>query len=166
MTLTDIEEEIILLKAVWQLIDSMVNFEVLEMYGTDPDSNILFHTRTHQKYFNILLVDLLSRTDRRAFMDQTTYLGALKKISQNPNFDVDDSVACLRIATNEFGNWLNQEIEVQNIWLPSIDTETTLNLTRMSFLKMCGNTQFPTLNHSRGRVERDFIAKRYRGWIG
>ena len=45
-TLTDIEEEVILLKAVWELIASMVNFEMLEVYGNDPDSNVLFNTMT------------------------------------------------------------------------------------------------------------------------
>jgi hypothetical protein len=139
MTLTDIEEEIILLKAVWELIDSMVNFEMLKVYGNDPDSNILFETMTHQRFFNIVLVDFLSFTDKRAFINQTSYLGALKKISKNPNFDVNGSVVSLSETTHEFSDWLEQEIEVHEIWMPSIDTETTLRLTRVSFLKMCGN---------------------------
>lgn len=139
MALTDIEEEIILLKAVWELIDSMVNFEMLKVYGSDPDSSVLFETRTHQRFFNIMLVDFLSLTDRRAFIKQTSYLGALKKISASPNFNVNNSVASLSNATHELSDWLDQEIEVQKIWLPSINTETTLKLTRITFLKMCGN---------------------------
>lgn len=139
MTLSDIEEEVILLKAVWELIDSMVNFEMLDLYGHDPDSNILFRTRTHQRFFNIVLVDFLSLTDKRAFIKQTSYLGALKNISKSPNFDVNASVASLSESTHEFSNWLEQEIEVHKIWMPSIDTETTLKLSRIAFLKMCGN---------------------------
>jgi hypothetical protein len=139
MTLNDIEEEIILLKAVWELIDSMVNFEMLNLYGQDPDSSVSFETMTHQRFFNIVLVDFLSRTDKRAFIKQTSYLGALKKISKSPNFDVNGSVASLSEATHEFSDWLEQEIEVHKIWMPSINTETTLRLSRMAFLKMCGN---------------------------
>jgi hypothetical protein len=139
MTLNDVEEEVILLKAVWELIDSMVNFEMLKLHGHDPDSSIMFETRTHQRFFNIVLVDFLSVTDRRAFIKQTSYLGALKKISASPNFDVNNSVASLSKATHEFSDWLNKEIEVHKIWMPSINTETTLKLTRVSFLKMCGN---------------------------
>jgi hypothetical protein len=139
MSLSDIEEEVILLKAVKELIDSMVNFEMLNLYGNDPDSNILFETTTHQRFFNIVLVDLLSLTDKRAFVKQTSYLGALKKISKSPNFDVDGSVALLKTSTQEFSDWLEQEIEVHQIWMPSIDVETTLRLSRLTFLKMCGN---------------------------
>ena len=139
MTLSDVEEEVILLKAVWELIDSMVNFEMLKLYGEDPNSNILFETMTHQRFFNIVLVDFLSRTDKRAFIKQTSYLGALKKISKSPNFDVNGSVASLSRVTHQFSDWLEQEIEVHKIWMPSIDTETTLRLSRMAFLKMCGN---------------------------
>lgn len=139
MPLNDVEEEVILLKAVWELIDSMVNFEMLKLYGDDPNSSVRFETMTHQRFFNIVLVDFLSVTDKRAFIKQTSYLGALKKISASPNFDVNNSVALLSKATHEFSDWLNQEIEVHKIWLPSIDTETTLKLTRMAFLKMCGN---------------------------
>src|SRR5215210_5959276 len=139
MPLNDVEEEVILLKAVWELIDSMVNFEMLKLYGDDPNSSVRFETMTHQRFFNIVLVDFLSVTDKRAFIKQTSYLGALKKISASPNFDVNNSVASLSKATQEFSDWLNQEIEVHKIWLPSIDTETTLKLTRIAFLKMCGN---------------------------
>lgn len=138
-TLTDIEEEVILLKAVWELIASMVNFEMLKVYGNDPDSNVLFNTMTHQRFFNIVLVDFLSRTDKRAFIKQTSYLGALKNISKDPKFDVNSSVTSLSTTTHEFSEWLEQEIEVHKIWMPSINTETTLRLSRMSFLKMCGN---------------------------
>lgn len=54
-------EEVILLKAVKEFIDSMVNFEMLQIYGSDPDSNILFNTSTLQRLFNVILVDFLSR---------------------------------------------------------------------------------------------------------
>src|SRR5947209_4473516 len=139
MTFSDIEEEIILLKAVKELIDDMVNFEMLDLYGHDPEPSVLFETITHQRFFNIVLVDFLSRTDKKAFIKQTSYLGALKKISKSPHFDVNGSVASLSKATHEFIDWLEQEVEVHKIWLPSIRTETTLRLSRIAFLKMCGN---------------------------
>ncbi len=138
MVLSDIEEEVILLRAVIELINSMVNFEVLNLYGPDPDSEIRFRSMTHQMFFNIILVDFLSYTDKRAFIKQTSYLSALKKISKSPNFDVDGSVNSLSEATHEFIDWLEREVEVQT-WLPSIDTETTLRLSRIDFLKMCGD---------------------------
>jgi len=48
------EEEVVLLKAVKEMIDSIVNFEVLDVTGVDPNSNIFFHSATHQRFFNIV----------------------------------------------------------------------------------------------------------------
>src|SRR5580658_5042271 len=42
LNFTDIESEAILLNAVMEIIDSMVNFETLELKGQDPDSEISF----------------------------------------------------------------------------------------------------------------------------
>lgn len=136
--MTAIEEEVILLKAVKELIDSMVNFELFEILGSDPDCQISFRSMTHQKFFNIVLVDFLSRTDKRAPIRQTSYLGALKCISNEPNFDVSHSVSLLVESTRRFADWLEQEVEVKT-WLPSINEEILLKISRLSFLKMCGN---------------------------
>lgn len=58
MGLTDIEEEVVFLKAIKEMIDSMVNFAMLSLQGSDPDASVLFKTSMHQRLFNILLVDL------------------------------------------------------------------------------------------------------------
>jgi hypothetical protein len=138
MAFTDIEEEIVFLKAVHDLIGSMVNYEVLSVVGTDPDSNIIFHTMTHQRFFNITLVDFLSMTDKAAPTTRKSYLGAMRAIAANPHFDVGGSVAALRTASEEFADWLNQEVEI-DVWMPSINADVTLKLTRLDFLKMCGD---------------------------
>jgi hypothetical protein len=76
MTLNDIEEEVVFLKAINEIIDSMMNFAMLTLHGSDPDSSVLFETRTHQRFFNIVLVDFLSRTDKKAPVKQNSYLTA------------------------------------------------------------------------------------------
>jgi hypothetical protein len=133
-----IEEEVVLLKAIKELIDSMVNFEVLDLIGSDPDSQISFKSIIHQSFFNIILVDFLSRTDKKAPIKQTSYITGLKSICKHPSFDVDNSVTSLYKATHEFVHWLEQKIEV-DVWLPSIGIKPTLKISRISFLKMCGN---------------------------
>jgi len=133
-----IEEEVIILKAVTELIDSMVNYEMMSLEGKDPDSNIFFHSRTHQRFFNILLVDFLSRTDKNGPIKPTSYLGGLRAVASKPSFDQDNSVQLLKTSIQEFKDWLEQVVEV-DVWLPSIDKETTLKLSRVSFLKMSGD---------------------------
>ena len=138
MMISNIEQEVIILKAVKELIDSMVNYEMMSLVGNDPNSSILFNSSTHQKFFNIVLVDFLSRTDRNAPIKQTSYLSAMKDVSEGPSFNVGDSIKPLREATLRFIAWLEQEVKV-DVWLPSIETQTMLNISRISFLKMCGN---------------------------
>lgn len=138
MKFSGIEQEVVLLKALNELIDSMVNFEILSLCGSDPDSEVRFETMMHQRFFNIILVDFLSCTDKGAPTKHTSYLSALRHIVERPSFEVNDCVLQLRDATQQFVDWLEQEAEI-DVWLPAIDTQTTLKISRVSFLKMCGN---------------------------
>ncbi len=79
MAYSEIEKEIIFLKAVQELIDEMVNYEVLDLIGEDPDSEIRFKSPTHQRFFNIILVDFLSLSDKKVVGEQLSYLEAVKK---------------------------------------------------------------------------------------
>jgi len=133
-----IDEEVIILKAVNELIYQLVNFELMSLYGNDPESSIKFESITHQRFFNIVLVDFLSVTDRRGPIKQTSYLKALHGISDNPRFNVDGSISDLRHAAKEFKEWLDQVVEV-DIWLPTIEKQTTIRINRFCFLKMTGN---------------------------
>jgi len=138
MILSDIEEEVVFLKAIKEIVDSVVNLETLTLHGTDRDTTVCFRTRTHQRFFNVVLVDFLSRTDKKAPVRQSSYLGALRAISEHPSFSVGDSIAELRNATCAFVDWLEQKIDV-DVWLPSIDTQATIQISRFDFLKMCGD---------------------------
>jgi hypothetical protein len=153
MKFTNTEKEVIFLKAINELIDSMVNHEVLDLLGDDLYSETRFRSMTHQKYFNIILLDLLSCSDKKVLGEQQSYLGAMKAICQSPNFNKDNSIKDLTISTQEFVNWLEQEIQAE-IWLPSIDTQTTLSIKRMEFIKICGNISKHNFSRLSGRTER------------
>jgi len=133
-----IEQEVIVLKAVKELIDEMVNFELMTLNGSDPESSVMFKTMTHQKLFNIVLVDFLSKTDKRGPVHHRSYIATLRHISDNPSFNVDSSVIFLKESTQTFKAWLEQVIEVE-IWLPSINKEAHIRLSRITFLKMTGD---------------------------
>jgi hypothetical protein len=152
MQLNNIEEEVIFLNAIMDMINSMVNFEMLALYGADPHSEIRFETITHQRFFNIALVDFLSRTDKRSPVKQDSYLGALMAIVSNPNFNVNCSMSSLRDAVSAFFDWLNQHVTV-DIWMPSIDTQATITISRLAFLKMCGNISKHNILRSVGVAE-------------
>jgi hypothetical protein len=136
--LVGIEKEVVVLKAVKELVDSIVNFEVLRLGDNDP-TEIRFNSITHSKYFNIVLVDFLSASDKELPFEPQPYLRALKEITETPAFNVDDSVTPLRIAVTEFAIWLNDDIVINKLWLPTISTEVDLQIKRLDLLKVAGN---------------------------
>lgn len=152
LELTPIEEEVVFLKATLDAINSMVNFSVMSLHGTDPESTILFETRTHQQFFNVALVDFLSRTDKKAPVRQASYLGALQKIADSPLFSIENSVDDLRSVTTEFVNWLEAEITV-DVWFPSIELRAPLRVPRIQYIKMTGDLSKHNLLRSVGVAE-------------
>jgi hypothetical protein len=138
MPYSQIEKEVVFLKAIQVIIDEMVNHEVMKITGTDPDSQVLFKTMTHQRFFNIILVDFLSSTAQEVMGESTPYLQAISKICDNPCFRDNGSIETLKVAVNEFRTWLREEVEVE-VCLPAIEMDTTLKIIRFDFLKMCGN---------------------------
>jgi len=111
---------------VYALIDDTVNFVMMSISGTDPDSQVTFKSETHLRLFNIMLVDFLSATGKRGPINPTSYMSALQTIVNEPNLDQEDSVKTLRLAVTDFLQWLDTEVDVE-VWLPSINTETTPN---------------------------------------
>ena len=59
-------------------------------------------------------------------------------ICGSPNFDRSGSIRELQECVQEFDEWLRQEATVE-VWFPSIKRNAELRLTRIKFIKMCGN---------------------------
>jgi len=139
MKFNNAEKEVIFLKAIKELIDNMVNYEVVKLLGDDPHSEVRFNSMTHLAYFNIILLDFLSCSDKKILGEQLSYLGTLQAICQSPNFNKNNSINNLTISREEFVMWLEKEVIVEKIWLPSIELETNLSIKRVEFIKICGN---------------------------
>ncbi len=154
------EREVILLRVITDLIDSMVNRSIFNLAGESPTANILFHTTTHQQLFNILLVDLLSKPDTRFMTEEVSYLDAIAGICNQPNFDVSSSVTNLRSAVSSLTDWLAFEPTV-TVWFPSADAEVSLTLSRSTFITLCGNiSKHSTLRQSHSAEKLRTLLKR------
>jgi hypothetical protein len=129
---------VIVLRAVSELISSVVNFEVLSIVGEDPHTETRFPSATHQKYFNIVLVDLLSLIDDNIAPPGGSYIDGLKAVCAAPQFDLHESIDPLRVAVLEMDSWLNTRIDV-GTWMPSIDLHADLSVTRSLLLRIAGN---------------------------
>lgn len=156
MELAKIEKEIIYLLAIKHFIDEMVNFEIVKILRRSPYSEIRFQSMTHQKFFNIILVDFLSCPDTQILGEQQPYLQALTSICKNPFFNKNNSIENLRKATQECRDWFDHEFVAEKIWLPSIELETDLLIKRSEFIKICGNISKHNLTRL-SRVTKDII---------
>lgn len=136
--LTPLEQEIITLKAVIDMIGDIVNHEVMTIHFSDPDTSIMFKTMTHMAFFNIILVDLLSKPSR-SFGSGKSYFDRLEEICVNPRMGSTQDIRELAEAVSAFARWLSEEVTVQNRWFPSLNLQIDLKITRKVFIGICGN---------------------------
>ncbi|MCU7827987.1 MAG: hypothetical protein KZQ85_02865 [Candidatus Thiodiazotropha sp. (ex Myrtea sp. 'scaly one' KF741663)] len=133
-----IEQEVIILRNVYDHIGEMVNFSLMDIQGRDPNSMIMFKDMNQRKLFFILLVDFLSVTDKRGPIVQTSFLGGLLRVCENPQFSEADSEKGLKEVVIRFKVWL-QEKRIIDIWMPSISEEVKLSISRLDAIKMSGD---------------------------
>jgi hypothetical protein len=159
----EIEQEAVILNAVLGMIADMANYEIFVKSERTDDVSLLPSTVTHQRLFNVLLVDFLSYPQgrngglpfglpappRNAKAEEKTYLFYLRRICGNPKLGSD--VKLILSPVEAFSNWLKGEAVVEKVWFPSIDLETNLRVQRIEFLKICGNIA----KHNFSRLNRD-----------
>lgn len=120
MRFTAIEQEIIHLKASTASIGSMVNHNILELSEGKDGAQAIFPTPIHQRLFNILLVDFLSKSSGELTGEKISSLDALVKVCEEPSFNQRNSVKSLKRAVTSFKKWLGREIGV-DVWFPAIN---------------------------------------------
>lgn len=142
-----LEREVIVLKAIWNLIDDLVNYTMFERPFNYAGIILMPKTSAHQKLFNILLADFLSKPKAGLFdlphpssMSPTdkTYLFYLKHVCANPQLS-PQTASCLVDPTEAFANWLEGICLVEKAWFPSVDVEMDVSVKRIEPLKICGN---------------------------
>lgn len=133
-----LENEVILLKNIYDHIDEMLNLSIVEIQGSDPHCNVMFHDSNGKKLFYILLHDFLSKTEKRGPIDHTSFLDGLLKISQNPQFSLKNSEIGLMTCVQAFIAWVEEKKDI-HVWMPSISKNITLSISRMEAIKMCSN---------------------------
>jgi hypothetical protein len=162
---SDIEHEVIVLYAIWDMIDGMVNFSMFETLHKTVDTNVMFTTSTHAQLFNVLLTDFLSAPSpirkggpqpfglpmapSGAIGSEKSFLFHLNRVAQAPNFGGNSEP--LRDATSSFKQWLDFECTVKDVWFGEFNVEVDVQATRFSLLKICGNIA----KHNFSRLERN-----------
>lgn len=159
---TKCEQEAIILNAVWEMIDDMVNYSMFVKHDKVEDTNLIFQTSAHMRLFNVLLGDFLSLPQRRAKnplpfglsdppsatrQSNLTFLFYMRQICADPQ--LSSNADSLRGPVEAFGDWLEGESFVEKVWLPTIETELDMRVTRLAYLKICSDIG----KHSFARLE-------------
>jgi hypothetical protein len=66
-TYSAIEQEVIILRASWSMMDEIANLEMFQRHPPPAGSHVVFKTKTHCRMFNVLLGDFLSQPIDGAF---------------------------------------------------------------------------------------------------
>jgi len=131
----------------------MVNFEILQLSEGKGGSQAIFRTAVHQRLFNIILVDFLSKPGREFAGKRNSCLDAVDDVCETPLFNQGNSVKSLRRAVKTFKRWLERGIKVKKVWLPSINLEATVSIQRQQFIKICGDISKHNFSRLSRRVE-------------
>jgi hypothetical protein len=132
------EREAIVLSSVMGIIDDMVNHAIFSFPGSGATRQPFPTDTTAKSFFALRLSDFLSQTDRDIGIEPIPYVRHLIEICDNPFFG---DVTGLRTVVEKFRNWLAEKKTFTKIWLPTLDIETSLTPSRLSWLKVAGNLQ-------------------------
>lgn len=161
---SDLDREVIVLSAVWDLIGSMVHYAHFEKGHRIEEAMLMFKTRECSQLFLIILADFLSLPRSGTFGIShrpgtaslaKTYLGNLLDIGADPHFGGDTSL--LSSSATSLAKWLDGSVTVDKVWLPSIEREGAITVQRMNYLKICGTASkhgFTRLGDIVGKIQK------------
>lgn len=164
MPFTPYEQEGIVLNAVWAMIDGMANYGLMDLLGDKSEKQVMFHSSSDARLFNILLVDFLSKPESsgpgplpfdlpkpppNASTSNRTYIFYLRKICTDPQLGGNPTELSHHVEA--FGSWLESNSTVENVWLSDISLETDIVISRVEYLRMCGDIA----KHNFSRLSRN-----------
>jgi len=161
-----VEVEVIILRAVWDLLDSLVNREVLQFDGTPASTTVRPQRPSSKALFAARLNDFLSYPNALGLptppatlpQEARTYLFHLRAVAGAPQLNTSGG-ALIAAATEALADWLGVTFVAPKTWFPSIERELDFRLTRVGFLKICGNISkhnFSRLGVDVSRIRRLF----------
>jgi len=160
MTYSGAEQETIGLCICLEAIGDIANHALLlyrDVSSCPGEAEVLFHSHIHRDLFLIRLLDLVKEgTDKKLTGVSGSCLSVLKAACESKHFDSCGSVIELKEAVEALDAWLNHKKEI-TLWLPTLDTNAKISVSRLEFLKISGNHSKHNLSRLTG-VSRD-VAK-------
>jgi hypothetical protein len=162
-----IQQEVIVLAAVLDLIDDMVNMRTFARPITSRPANLMPNTSTDLRVFAILLGDFLSlpkaysggknpfglsAPEKHESGSARTYLRYLREIANNPNFNGD--IGPLAKEVHAFSAWLDVRITCPKVWFADLNIEFDMTVERIWVFKTVGDLAKHNFSRLEGQIRR------------
>jgi hypothetical protein len=142
MTYSTAEKEAIGLCISLEAIDDITNHALLELRDVSRfpgEVEVYFHTHIHKELFIIRLLDFVKENgDSRLTGVSGSCLKVLQSACDTCSFDKEDSIGFLRESVKELNDWLSYKTPIK-LWLPSLDIEADIEVSRLDFISISGN---------------------------
>lgn len=125
-----------------EAVNDVVNHIMLNAKGISNNSDFfgdILKSSPHRELLIIRLLDFVQeKGDKRLTSTSGSCLDILKKVCLTKSFNNGESISELSIAVENLDEWLYHKNPIK-LWLPTLDIETELEVTRLDFLKITGN---------------------------
>lgn len=142
MTYNTAELEAIGLCICIEAVSDIANHSLLTLRDVSAypgEAEVIFQTRVHRDLFLIRLLDFVKESGSKQLTGVTgSCLAILKEACTTKHFDVNGSVTDLRSSVETLENWLSYKKSI-TIWLPTLDIDATVDVSRLDFLNITGN---------------------------
>ena len=162
-----IQQEVIVLAAVLDLIDDIVNLRTFARPITHRPTNVLPNTSTDQRLFAILLGDFLSLPQARGggpvpfglsvpsryeAGSAQTYLRYLREIAVRPSFSGDINPLAKEVGA--FAAWLDAKLTCHGVWFGELNIEFDMTVDRIWVFKTVGDLAKHNFSRLEGQIRR------------
>ena len=160
MTYSAAERETIGLCICLEAVSDIANHSLLTLRDVSAypgEAEAIFQTRVHRDLFLIRLLDFVKETGSKQLTGVTgSCLAVLKQACVTQCFNVNGSVSELKNSVEALELWLSEKKEI-TLWLPTLDINAKINISRLDYLNITGNHSKHNLSRLTG-VSRD-VAK-------
>lgn len=150
MTYSEAEQEAINLCVCLEAINSISNhviFSVVNIDSLPGQSQVSFDTGIHREMFLIRVLDFVSeKMSPKITGFSGSCIQALNKACSSKSFERNNCSLPLKKSVGDLENWLLEKKEI-SLWLPTLDIEAKINVSREDFL-------FISANYSKHNIAR------------
>lgn len=142
MSSSTAEKEAIGICIALEGIDDIVNHALLDLTDVSAypgEIEVRYKSHVHQQIFLVRLLDFVKEGGDFSLTGiEGSCLDVLIAACDRKAFDSDGSVSALRDAVDALTSWINAETTFR-MWLPTLQIDATLTVSRMEFLFIVGN---------------------------